>query len=125
MLLIVALSQTRLVAGNSDRKITLQTEGEWHNLDRIAALKEENNTQFAVKNWEALVSTWDLHAGSFNPYQAPRPMVYTNPIIVCLRAGNVDLAIRFFAHLEHSQDGKLHVGIFQHLLKTYVAVGDI
>ena len=61
---IVALSQTqgilqrnRLVAGNSICNSTHQDEGERHNLDRIAALKEESNTQFAVKIWEVIVST--------------------------------------------------------------------
>lgn len=47
---------------------THQAKGEWHNLDRIAVVKEENNTQFALKIWEALVNTWDPHEGSTNLY---------------------------------------------------------
>ena len=70
-----------------------------HDFDRIAALKEENNFQFAMKIWEALVSTWGPHQGSTKPYQALYHMVYTNLVNACSRAVNVDLAIRVFAHL--------------------------
>ena len=48
----------------------LEAEGEWHDLGRIAVFKEENNLQFAVKIWEALVSTLGPHEGSTKPYQA-------------------------------------------------------
>ena len=71
------------------------------------------------------MSTWDLHEGSTNLYEALRHMVYTNLISTCLRAGNVDLANQVFAYLDHSQDGKPPVGSFQHPFKTYVAAGDI
>ena len=84
---------------------THQAEGEWHDLDQIAVLKEENSTQFAVKTCKALPSTVGPHEGYTEPYQALHQMVYTNLINACSRAGNVDLAVRVFAHLEQSQDG--------------------
>ena len=71
------------------------------------------------------MSTWGLHQGSTKPYQALRHMVYTNLFNACSRAGNMGLAIWVITHLDHSQDSKPPVGIFQHLLKTYVVVGDI
>ena len=77
------------------------------------------------KIWDALVSTLSLHEGNTKLYQALHHMVYTKLINACSRAGNVDLAIRVSAYLDHSQDGKPPVGIFQHPLKTYVAAGDI
>ena len=127
LLLIMALSQSQrhpqrswLVTSDANCSSTHQAKGEQHDLDRIAVLKEENNTQFALKIWEALVNTWDLHEGSTNLYQALRHMVYINSISACSRAGNIDLAIQVFVHLEHSQDGKPPVGIFQRPLKTYV-----
>ena len=77
---------------------THQAEGERHDLDQIAVLKEENSTQFAVKTCKALPSTVGPHEGYTEPYQALHQMVYTNPINACSRAGNI--AIRVFAHLE-------------------------
>ena len=59
----------------------LQTEGEWHNLDRIAVLKEENNTQFAVKIWEVLMSTLVSHKRSTKLYKALHQVLYMNLIM--------------------------------------------
>jgi hypothetical protein len=81
---------------------SLRQENDERDRERIASLKE-NNFLFAVKIWEALVSTWGPHQG----------------------AGNVVMAIRVFAHLECSSDGRLSVQVFLHLLKTYTAAGDI
>ena len=87
LLSITALSQSRghpqrgrLVTTDANHSSTHQAEGERHDLDRIAALKEENNTQFAVKIWEVLVSTLVLHERSTKPYEALHQVLYTNSI---------------------------------------------
>jgi pentatricopeptide repeat protein len=85
----------------SDRALngSLRQENDECDCEWIASLKEENNFHFAVKIWEALVSTWGPHQGSNRSYRALRHMVYTSLMSSCARAGNVDMAIRVFAHL--------------------------
>jgi hypothetical protein len=47
---------------------SLQQENDELDRERIASHKEENNFHFAVKIWEALMSTWGPHQGSNRSY---------------------------------------------------------